>query len=133
MKKLILAVVAVFALVGCSTSPAAPPSYRPVPDSRLFAQVRALPGVISSDLSYSDTFGATGYVGIVKVAPGIDEKRVLDETLAILWQGKYRASYNVQVAGDGPFAVIPREIGLDMPADYVKRYGPQPGTGRVAK
>lgn len=60
-----------------------------VPDDVLFAQVAELPGVEDSDLSWNRNFGyAPQYVGTVTVAKDADAMCVLDQTMAILYQGR---------------------------------------------
>ena len=126
-------VVALVALAGaCSggSEKTTGPDYEPVPDRELFAQVARIPGVVEVDLEFQDTFtSGRGYVGTVSAGPDVDPSVVLDQTLAVLRQGRYRAGINVEVRQGGrattlvDLGVTPTERGL------VKRYGPQPGDG----
>lgn len=127
---LVVLVVVLGAACSGGTEEEAGPDYEPVPDRELFAQVARIPGVVEVDLEFQDTFtSGRGYVGTVSAGPGVDPLAVLDQTLAVLRQGRYRAGINVEVRQGGrattlvDLGVTPTERGL------VKRYGPQPGDG----
>ena len=107
------------------------PAYEAVPDNEIFAAVSELPGVTGHTLSFdADSFGrANNYSGTVTAERGTDGRVLLDQVLALLWQGHLGASYGIAVEVDGAPLVTPRRIGLELRSDWPDRYGPQPGTG----
>jgi hypothetical protein len=134
----VLGLVVALALTGCGPDESEPPtpSYTPVADARLFAEVGDLPGVISEDLRWVDKFGDSNrYGGYVYVRRKADQCRVLDEAFAILRKGRPGASIFVGVLvgppspsqGEGFTMAL---ADLDLIADPTKRYGEQPDTGR---
>lgn len=145
----LLVAVCSLSLAGCvradSPSDSAPsagsaqPSYAPLPDDQLFAAIRALPSVTSSEVSFTDniTHGIQ-YRGTIYVDGSVDPVRVLDQANAILWQGRPARLAIEVVSGtrtSGSLAVTQRSLGLDLigsqaEAAYEKRYGPRPGTGQ---
>jgi hypothetical protein len=73
------------AVAGCAPSAAG----GSVPDAVLFDQVAGLDGVASADLSWDRRFGYTPqYVGTVTAEQDADAMCVLDQTMAILYQGR---------------------------------------------
>ncbi|MDR7361555.1 hypothetical protein [Nocardioides marmoribigeumensis] len=132
-----LAVLLVLALLGRvlvgSQDPAAP-AYAAVPDSRLYAEVGGLRGVVDVALAYDDQAAPAAYTGTVTVAPGRRLCRVLDQVYAILRQGHHGAAIHVEVArqhgGDRPGRHLRMEdVDAAVAADPGARYGAQPGTG----
>ncbi len=118
--------------MGACTSPSTPePTYEPVPDSELYQQVGALPGVRSADISWDSTFtnGAV-YSGTVRLERRVDPVATLDHVTAILWQGRPDSSVILEV-------VTPRgtinnaSIRLQGYLEIEERFGPQPGDGEV--
>lgn len=125
----------VVALVGaCSggSEKESEPDYEPVPDRELYAQVARLPGVTDVDVEFHDTF-TTGraYIGTVTVGPDADPVAVLDHAMAVLRQGRWRASITLEVR-QGTRSTTSEELGMasGTEPDLVERYGPQPGDGR---
>jgi len=108
--------------------------YTPVPDEDLFAQIADLGSVDEVDLAYVDRFGqSNSYGGDVHVDGSRPAEEVLDEVLAILWQGRPDAnlsSVSISVPpGSGQSSLLPAQVGLDRQSALVARYGEQPGTG----
>lgn len=127
----LLAATLVFAACGSPGKDPDVPAYEAVPDSEIFAAVSELPGVTGHTLSFdADSFGrANNYSGTVTAERGTDGRALLDQVLALLWQGHLGASYGVAVEVDGDPLVTPRRIGLELRSDWPDRYGAQPGTG----
>ena len=129
-----IAALVVFCAViaGCGGSEAPDgPDYAPIPDKQLFAQIAAIPGVTTVDLSYRDEFGnSNDYVGEIGVDPSADAAMVLDHGLAILRQGRWRASMSVFVVQNAR-RISTNVLEMNAPTDrrLTERYGPQPGNG----
>lgn len=107
------------------------PGYTPISDKVLFTQIAAIPGVTKVDIEYVDTFeNSNGYIGTVDVRTGADAVGVLDQVLAILRQGRWRAGMQVVVLQGGR-QISTSALGLNAPTDrrLTERYGPQPGNG----
>jgi hypothetical protein len=124
----VLLAVGSMLLTGCG-DPSPKPSYDPVPDTDLFAQVEKLPGVRSADLEYSDSFANPNeYAGTVTVARTADVAGVVDRMCALLWQGRPEVSVHVTVSY-GSREVTTADLRLSTPDDLERRYGSQPGSG----
>ena len=132
-----LAVLLVLALLGrllIGSQDPAEPTYSALPDSRLFADVAALPGVADAQLEYDDQADPAAYTGTVMVGPGRRLCRVLDRVYAILRQGHRGAAIHVDVARQLPDDTPGRRLQMEdvdasVAADPGSRYGAQPGTG----
>lgn len=107
------------------------PDYEPVPDRELFAQVAQLPGVTRVDISFQDTFtSGRGYVGTVEVDADAEPSAVLDQAMAVLRQGRWRASITLDVRqGTRSTTFVDLGMASGTEPDLVERYGPQPGDG----
>ena len=126
-------VLALLMAAGCGGSPEdVHATYSPVPDARLFAQVRELPGVTRAHVFYASDFNGKGYYGNVWVRRGVDARKTLDRVFAILWQGRPEAAIGSPIEVDrlGKPLVSALDLGLKSYSDWVKRYGPQPGDGK---
>ena len=134
-----------------SGSPEPTASYKVTPDADLFAQIKALPGVLDSNIHFIDKFGwGRKYEGTIFVAPDTttdDAITLLDHANAILWMGRPNADLTVTVAAmDGN---VQRDLATQTDLGIVDelvdpdtgkftyardaaraRYGPQPGTGK---
>lgn len=120
------------ALVACSLSSPETPraTYTPTPDTALYVRIAKIPGVINVDIGWVNRFGDTNtYVGRIRVRRGIGQVSILDQSLAILRQGRPGAFLVIQVFRRGSPAITPQDFGLRSIADYESRYGPQPGSG----
>ncbi len=110
------------------------PGYTPVPDDELFARVAEIESVTEVDLTWVDRFGQQkSYGGDVLVDGSRPTGDVLDEVLAVLWQGRPDASYAVSVTPppeSGKVSLMPFQVGLDDQGALRERYGDQPGDGR---
>ena len=113
------------------------PDYTPVPDSKLFAQVEQIKGVVGADLDWTDRFGRPNtYDGVIRTR-GVSACEVLDHAYAILWQGRPDASIVIEVEQRDPppsdlaeFDVVDlRAVDRAVERDPASRYGEQPGTG----
>ena len=125
----VVVLVLVRLLVGSQDSDA--PSYTPVPDDELYADISALPGIAAVQLVYDE---AGGYTGTVLVGPGRELCPVLDRVFAILRQGRPDAPIDVTVAKEADGSTSGRSLRMEevdpaVAADPVQRYGAQPGTG----
>lgn len=101
-------------------------------DEQLFAQVAALDGVVSADLSYRNIFGSDNvYVGRIIVTEEDRALPLLDHTYAILRQGHRNAGFFVDVLVKPTGAIFDAYdlLGSNPPARIEDRYGPQPGNG----
>lgn len=120
------------ALAGCGGSDEPKgPGYTPIPDKRLFAQIAAIPGVRGVAIKHLDTFdNPNDYVGDVEVNPSADAAAILDQALAILRQGRWRAGMGISAVQDTR-VVSTDVLGIKSPTDefLAERYGPQPGNG----
>jgi hypothetical protein len=133
----VLPVVCLLVLTGCllggngAADPDPSPTYDPVPDDQLYAQVARVEGVRSVDLDYMDSFAnPNSYGGTIAVER--DAKNVahiVDQACAILWQGHPDASILFEVTLPDRSTVSSTAYHLADPQDLEKRYGPQPGTG----
>lgn len=127
-----LLLVLACALTGCGGEER-PPSSTTKESSVLFAEIAALEGVTSVDVEAYESAGLGGsrpaYRGTVEVDDTVDPLKVLDQVLAILWQGMPGASLRDVVVhqGEDGFYDAPY-VGLGD-ALLAERYGPQPGTG----
>lgn len=135
--RLAVVLVLVLAVSACggdrSTDPSDPPNgYTPVADEVLFAEIARLPGVVSADLQYTDTFANPNvYGGTITVAPGEDPRSTLDHAIAILRQGHRDAVMALYAkAVDGQYRYGANSLGLGSTDTYAERYGPQPGDGK---
>ena len=120
------AIAGVFAggLGGCGIGPSGK-SRGPVPDDVLFEQVAGLPGVAAADLRWELNFGNTpAYAGTVTAERGADPLCVLDETLAVLYQGRQDTSLRAVQVEQGGTTV--RAADLVGEARLGERYGPRP-------
>ena len=123
-------------LTGCFGSdddpPATQPSYDPVADDELFAEVAGIPGVKSAELEYVDTFeNPNSYAGTITLVRGTDAAEVLDRTCAILWQGRPDVSVFIDVPlGGAAGSTNTADLRLSAPTDREAPYGAQPGTGQ---
>jgi len=131
VRPLLLVFVVGLLLAGCTSETPPGPSYTPVPDEVLFAQVAALPGVASQHLEYLDDFGNPNvYSGTVEAAKGVDPRRLLDAVLALLRTGHPNAGLAVAVSSRSLGSQVgPDSLGLFLKDDFERRYGPQPGDG----
>jgi len=132
-RRLVLFTIILIVLAGCSGSESGKekPSYTPVPDQDLFAQIDQLPGLASSDITFNDSFPEYGYVGRVVIDPQADAQKTLDTLYAILRQGRPDAGIGISGSqGDGgvEFELLPGS-GVGTPDQLEERYGPQPGDG----
>ena len=120
------------ALAGCGGSDEPKgPGYAPIPDKQLFAQIAAIPGVTTVGLSYRDEFGnSNDYVGEIGVDPAANAATVLDHAIAILRQGRWRASMSL-FAMQNERRISTNVLDMNAPTDrrLTERYGPQPGNG----
>jgi hypothetical protein len=129
----IVLALALLLVAGCGSSAPKDPhaTYAPVPDAQLFKQIRKLPGVVSADVSYKSDFNGTGYYGNVSVRHGIDQLSTLDRVFAILWKGRPGVlPFSLEVDEPGKPLVNSLDLDLNSYADWVHRYGPQPGDGQ---
>lgn len=129
---LLVAVGVVLACVtaGCGQRPAPEPAYRPIDDQTLYARIAKLPGVTSVDIDFSTSPNdPSTYVGEIKLRSGSDLARRLDQAIAILRQGRFRALISVSAYSPTQPAVYARSLAGSTRADFDKRYGPQPGDG----
>lgn len=124
--RIALAGLLLLALTACGE-----PAYDPLPEARLYSDIEALPGVTSQRIdSFDSGSEGTGYDGTIRVDNQADPLAVLDQALAILWQGLPRASFHsFGVLGEDGTEVRPSDVGLTSPDEFEARYGPQPGTG----
>ena len=97
-----------------------------VPDEVLFTQVAELPGVARvEDLRFQNAFGyRPQYVGRVTTEDDADPLCVLDETLALLHQGREGVGLGVTVTTPDMSYGLLSLTGRDGSAE--ERYGPQP-------
>lgn len=117
---------------GCVGSTAEPVGYDPIPDEQLLDEVKALPGVRSVDLIYTNTFmNPSEYSGDVTIERGVDPVDTVDTVSAILWQGRPRPVIVVTVRSPRGVVVNSASVGLTNPTALEERYGAQPGTGEV--
>ncbi|GIG35348.1 hypothetical protein Cpa01nite_07290 [Cellulomonas pakistanensis] len=117
-----LASAVAIALVGCGTASSRNAS---VPDDVLFAQVTALPGVRDADLKWELNFGNTpAYMGTVVAEADADPLCVLDETLAVLYQGRRDTSLRAVEVVQGSTSVRAEDLVGETPLG--ERYGPRP-------
>ena len=127
-----VAVALCVALTSCGgTHEPTGPGYTPLSDKVLFTQIAAIPGVTKVDIEYVDTFeNSNGYIGTVDVRTDEDAVGALDQALAILRQGRWRAGMQVVVLQGGR-QISTSALGLNAPTDrrLTERYGPQPGNG----
>lgn len=106
------------------------PGYDPLPESTLYAEIEAIPGVTKQKInSYDSMTQGTGYGGQIYIDNQADHIAVLDQALAILWQGLPEANPDVSIIDEDGTRVDPSDVGLIVPDDFEARYGPQPGTG----
>lgn len=107
------------------------PGYDPLPEATLYADIEAIPGVTDQNIdSFDSTSEGTGYSGPIFVDNEADPVAVLDQVLAILWQGLPEANPGgVRVIDEDGTRVDPSDVGLIVRTDIEARYGPQPGTG----
>lgn len=130
--RIVALVVFCTALAGCGGSEASNGlGYTPIPDKQLFAKIAAIPGVATVELSYRDEVGnSNDYVGEIGVDPAADAAAVLDHALAILRQGRWRASMSVFVVQNErriSTSVLDAKGATEL--YLTERYGPQPGNG----
>lgn len=112
------------ALVGCAVGQSGKPS-GPVPDDVLFDQVAALPGVVSSELRWERNFGNTPfYMGTVTAEDDADPLCVLDESLAVLYQGRQDTSLRAVEVEQRGTTVRAEDLVGETPLG--ERYGPRP-------
>lgn len=125
----ILAIVLLLLSPACTTHDEA--GYAPMKTDRLLAQIAALPHVTSVDIGAYESAGIGGsqpaYRGQVQVDATADPLLVLDQVLAILWQGMAGADPDV-VVHQGDALYDASSVGLG-PRRLEERYGAQPGTG----
>ena len=132
----IFSLVSVFAmcvaLASCGGSEAPDrPDYTPIPDKQLFAQIAEIPGVRGVAIKHLDTFdNPNDYVGDIEVNLSADAAAILDQALAILRQGRWRAGMGISAVQDTR-VVSTDVLGIKSPTDefLAERYGPQPGNG----
>lgn len=118
-------------VAGCGHRATPEPTYRPVPDQKLYARIAQLPGVSSVQIDFSTSpDNPSTYVGEIKLRSGSDLARRLDQAIAILRQGRYRALISVSAYSPTQPAVYAHSLAGSTRADFDKRYGPQPGDGR---
>ena len=117
------------ALPGLGSEPRPTPSYVPVPDAELFDRAGALPGVVSFDGTFNDTWPEYTYLAEVVVADDADPLDVADHVYAILWQGRSGAGAYVQVVQDNRIISTRDLIPVVTRVSLEERYGPQPGDG----
>ena len=127
-----LLLVVVCLLAGCGEEQR-PSSSTPKESAVLFAEITALDGVTSVDVEEYESAGLGGsrpaYRGTVEVDDSADPLQVLDQVLAILWQGIPGASLRDVVVHQGTAGFYDAAyVGLGD-ALLEERYGPQPGTG----
>ena len=127
-------VVVALLLTACGPDQPEPagPSYTPVPDDELFAQVADLPGVAGQHLEYLNSFAnPNGYSGTVDAKKGVDPRKLLDAVLALLRTGHPDAALAVTVSSRSlGYQIGPDYLGLFLKEDVDRRYGPQPGDGK---
>ncbi|MET0434776.1 MAG: hypothetical protein ABW025_11460 [Cellulomonas sp.] len=112
------------ALAGCAVGQSGKPS-APVPDDVLFDQVAELPGVRSSAIRWERNFGNTPfYMGTITAEDAADPLCVLDEALAVLYQGRQDTSLRAVEVEQGGTTV--RAEDLDGETPLGERYGPRP-------
>lgn len=127
-----LVVVALVGVAGRTGSTAEPVGYDPIPDEQLFDEVKALTGVRSVDLIYTNAFmNPSEYSGDVTIERGVDPVDTVDTVSAILWQGRPRPVIVVTVRSPRKVLVDSASVGLTNPTALDERYGAQPGTGEV--
>ena len=106
------------------------PEYDPVPEEKLSAEIKALPGVTNEKLdSYDSASQGTGYQSDIYINDQADPVMVLDQATAILWQGLPEARINVSVIEKDGREIRTSDVGLIVSDDFEARYGPQPGSG----
>lgn len=115
--------------VGCGSDD---PGYMPKKDDVLFAEIASIKGVTEVNVHGNESAGVGGsrpaYNGQVVVDASADPLLVLDQVLAILWQGMPGADLS---------GVDVRQVDAFYGTEAVRlgdnrlkeRYGPQPGTG----
>lgn len=136
MRAAVVGVLATCVLTGCSPEREPKPSYTPVPDEKLFAEVADLPGVLGEDLEWvQEPDDGDLYGGVVFVRRKQDSCRVLDQTYAILRKGRPDAPILVRVVPgpptDDPGPGLNSEaLDPDLYLHPERRYGPQPGNGK---
>lgn len=139
MSRVLTALVCLVPLLASCTSGGGKeePDYTPVPDAKLFAQVKALDGVVSSSIDWTDKFGMSNSYGGVIRTRGVSACEVLDHAYAILRQGRPDADIIIEVEQRDPppsdlaeFDVIDMSaVDREVESDPASRYGEQPGTG----
>lgn len=109
-------------------------SYTPKKSSQLYAEIAAIDGVTSVDIGEYESAGLGGsrpaYRGQVRVTDAADPLQVLDQVLAILWQGLPGASLRDVVVHQGDTGFYDAPYAGLGDALLKERYGPQPGTGK---
>lgn len=133
---LLVVVCAAVLLGGCGRDEPDDPGYSPVPDDQLYSRIAELPEVTDVDVDFVDdvTNGRT-YIGGIEVTRTADPLAVLDQAIAILRQGRYRASMGLSVLRPAPSGKLEVTYGFELgiapsEPDLTERYGPQPGTGQ---
>lgn len=125
---LLLALATVLLLASCGDDP----GYEPKPSKALFSEIGALEGVTQVDVGAYESAGLGGsrpaYRGQVRIDDQHDPATILDQVLAILWQGMPDADLsNVKIRqGDTFYDTSSVALG---DARRKERYGPQPGPG----
>lgn len=128
----LLAAVLALLATGCGGTPQRP-DYHGKPTDQLIREVEALPEVAHAHLTYRNSLDAANmFAGDVHLRKGADVRSTLDRILAILWQGPYDVDLSaVYVYPDKPTptGLTAATLGLRTRAQFVDRYGPQPGDG----
>lgn len=126
----LLGVALLWSVTSCA-QPAPKPGYTPVPDKQLYSRIAELPGVAKVDISYQDDLDDPAtYVGEINLAPRADPEQVLDQAMAILRQGRFRALMALSAYPPTSPAIYSDTVAGHTRDDLDTRYGPQPGSGQ---